>query len=187
MQISFVPETQNFTPVDLVKARSIYQDIFDNIRASKYVFDRKTFKVLIAGGGIAGLILAHMLEKFHIDYLLLESHGEIDPTIGASIGILPNGARILDQLDLYEPIAELDYKDKRGNHIHKENGDCLLNIARFHNHIEHRYLSYIGEWFIVCPHADSSKLDMDIRLYLSTVNGSFVCSMTGCETRTACF
>lgn len=100
----------------------------------------KPFKVIIAGGGIAGLVLAHMLEKFNVDYLLLESHGEIGPTIGASIGILPNGARILDQLDLYEPIAELDYKDKRGSHIHKGNGDCLLHVARFHDHIELRYM-----------------------------------------------
>ncbi|QGA18409.1 hypothetical protein EYB26_006094 [Talaromyces marneffei] len=99
----------------------------------------KPFKVLIAGGGIAGLALAHMLEKFHIDYLLLESHSEIDPTLGASIGIGPHGSRILDQLDLYEPIAELDYKDKRGNHIHKENGDCLLNVSRFNHHLEYRH------------------------------------------------
>ncbi|KUL90235.1 hypothetical protein ZTR_02097 [Talaromyces verruculosus] len=99
----------------------------------------KTFKVLIAGGSIAGLALAHMLEKFHLDYILLEAHSEIDPNIGASIGIGPHGARILDQLDLYEPIAELNYKDKRGDHIHKENGDCLLNVSRFHRHVEIRH------------------------------------------------
>jgi 2-polyprenyl-6-methoxyphenol hydroxylase-like FAD-dependent oxidoreductase len=105
---------------------------------------KNPFRVLIAGGGIAGLVLAHMLEKFQIDYLLLEAHSEIDPTIGASIGILPNGARILDQLDLYEPIAELADKDRRGNHIHRENGDCLLHISLFIDHIEYRYKSLLS-------------------------------------------
>lgn len=60
------------------------------LSGSKYDFDRKPFKVLIAGGGIAGLALAHMLEKFPIDYLLSEAHSEIDPNIGASIGIGTN-------------------------------------------------------------------------------------------------
>lgn len=90
----------------------------------------KPFKALIAGGGIPGLALAHMLEKFHIDYLLLEAHSEIDPNIGASIGIGPHGARILDQLDLYELITELNYKD---------NGHCLLDVSRFYRHVEIRY------------------------------------------------
>lgn len=140
----------------------------------------KPFKVLITGGGIAGLVLAHMLEKFNIDYLLLESHDEIDPTIGASIGILPNGARILDQLDLYEPIAELDSRDKRATHIHREDGDCLLNVARFYDHIEHRYACRIAEYSITCLLSDCSKSGTDTKLHSLIVSGFFVCSMSGC-------
>ncbi|KAK6217790.1 short-chain alcohol dehydrogenase [Pestalotiopsis sp. IQ-011] len=44
------------------------------------------FKVIIAGGGVAGLPLANMLEKFDIDYVLLESHGDITPTYWDQIG-----------------------------------------------------------------------------------------------------
>lgn len=48
-----------------------------------------------------------MLEKIGIDYLILEKCHEMAPQVGASIGILPNGNRILDQIDLYDDIAAL--------------------------------------------------------------------------------
>ncbi|GKT46809.1 FAD-dependent monooxygenase andE [Colletotrichum spaethianum] len=67
----------------------------------------KDFKVIIAGGGIAGLMLANLLEKFGIDYVILEAYHEMAPQVGASIGILPNGSRVLDQLGLYDEIRKL--------------------------------------------------------------------------------
>ncbi|CCF44095.1 FAD dependent monooxygenase, partial [Colletotrichum higginsianum] len=65
------------------------------------------FKVIIVGGSISGLSLANMLERFGIDYVLLEGHSVIAPQLGASIGLLPAGLRILDQLGCYETIREL--------------------------------------------------------------------------------
>ena len=62
-------------------------------------------RVIIVGGSIAGLTLAHSLEACHIDYLVLEARADIAPAVGASIGILPNGARILDQLGLWPAIG----------------------------------------------------------------------------------
>lgn len=67
----------------------------------------KNFRVLIAGGGIAGLTLANMFERLGIDYLLLEANSDIAPVVGASIGLLANGLRILDQIDLYEDVRKL--------------------------------------------------------------------------------
>ncbi|KAH1656598.1 orotidine-5'-phosphate decarboxylase [Aspergillus fumigatus] len=64
-------------------------------------------RVLIIGGSIAGLTLAHCLEKAKIDYVLLEKKEEIAPQEGASIGILPNGGRIMEQLGLYHQIEQL--------------------------------------------------------------------------------
>jgi 2-polyprenyl-6-methoxyphenol hydroxylase-like FAD-dependent oxidoreductase len=64
------------------------------------------FRVIIAGGGISGLTLALALEKANIDYMLLEARDTIAPSIGASIGIFQNGARILDQLGCLDEIAE---------------------------------------------------------------------------------
>ncbi|KAF5524540.1 FAD-dependent monooxygenase andE [Colletotrichum aenigma] len=65
------------------------------------------FKVIIAGGSVSGLSLANMLEKFNIDYVLLEAYPQIAPQVGASIGLLSNGFRILDQFGCYEPIRDI--------------------------------------------------------------------------------
>ncbi|KAJ3503677.1 hypothetical protein NLJ89_g8326 [Agrocybe chaxingu] len=65
------------------------------------------FKVVIVGGSISGLSLANMLEKFDIDYVLLEAYDGIAPQLGASIGLLPSGLRILEQLGCYERIQAM--------------------------------------------------------------------------------
>ncbi|CRK32828.1 hypothetical protein BN1708_005929 [Verticillium longisporum] len=64
------------------------------------------FRVLVAGGGIAGLTLANCLERAGVEYILLEAHDNVAPRVGASIGLLPNGSRILDQLGCYDKILE---------------------------------------------------------------------------------
>ncbi|KAJ5112244.1 hypothetical protein N7532_000289 [Penicillium argentinense] len=79
-------------------------------------------KVLIAGGSIAGLSLALMLEQNGIDFLVLEAYPSIAPQVGASIGVLPNGLRILNQLGCYEdviaaaeyPVEKVVFRDSRG-------------------------------------------------------------------------
>ncbi|KAF2425531.1 FAD/NAD(P)-binding domain-containing protein [Tothia fuscella] len=67
----------------------------------------KGLRVIIVGGGIAGLTLANILQYSNIDFLLLERRDVIDPQIGASIGIMPNENRILDQLGCFDAIDEL--------------------------------------------------------------------------------
>lgn len=52
------------------------------------------------GGSVAGLTLANILERYKIDYVVVEKHATIAPQLGASIATLPHGARILDQLGL---------------------------------------------------------------------------------------
>lgn len=64
------------------------------------------FRVIIAGGSVAGLTLAHCLLKNNIDCIVLEASSEVAPEVGASIGILPNGARILDQLGVFDDVQE---------------------------------------------------------------------------------
>lgn len=74
-----------------------------------------TFKIIIVGGSVAGLSLANMLERFNIEYILLEGYPEIAPQVGASIGLLPNGLRILDQLGCYEA-----YRAKAEDQIYQQ-------------------------------------------------------------------
>ncbi|KAK8074375.1 FAD-binding domain-containing protein [Apiospora hydei] len=64
------------------------------------------FKVLIIGGGVAGLSLAIMLEMYGFEYELLEKHGDVAPKLGAGVGLTPNGARILDQIGVWESMCE---------------------------------------------------------------------------------
>ncbi|KAM0281969.1 hypothetical protein ACHAO9_010450 [Fusarium lateritium] len=99
------------------------------------------FKVIIAGGGIAGLTLANMLERFGLDYVLLESHSAIAPPVGASIGMFPNGLRILDQIGCYEPIKKLfgNTVPYNVNHTRGENGDILSSVFGFFDHLERRH------------------------------------------------
>ncbi|KAH7402239.1 hypothetical protein DE146DRAFT_459836 [Phaeosphaeria sp. MPI-PUGE-AT-0046c] len=66
--------------------------------------DNRPFRVIIGGGGIAGLTLANALEKASVDYILLEARDTISPQVGASIGIFPNGGRIIDQLGCFDQI-----------------------------------------------------------------------------------
>ncbi|KAJ5087189.1 monooxygenase [Penicillium angulare] len=64
------------------------------------------FRVVIVGGSVAGLTLAHCLWKSNIDFVVLEAYREIAPQVGASIGILANGARILDQLGMFDDVLD---------------------------------------------------------------------------------
>lgn len=86
--------------------------------------DKTGFKVIIGGGSITGLTLANMLQSFDIDFLVLESYPDIAPQVGASIGILPHGQRILDQLGLHQkinslapPLDSFHFRDHTGNII----------------------------------------------------------------------
>ncbi|KAJ8115387.1 hypothetical protein ONZ43_g4676 [Nemania bipapillata] len=65
---------------------------------------KQHYEVIIAGGGIAGVTLALMLEKLDISYILLEGRDTLESDRGAGIGLQPNGLRILDQLGLIEDI-----------------------------------------------------------------------------------
>ncbi|KAF7592167.1 hypothetical protein BBP40_000654 [Aspergillus hancockii] len=65
------------------------------------------FKVIIVGGSMTGLTLAHCLDRAGIDYVVLEKHHDIHPQLGASLVISPNGGRILEQLGVFQRVEEL--------------------------------------------------------------------------------
>lgn len=67
---------------------------------------KSEFQVIIVGGSIGGLTLAHCLQRAGIDHIVLEKASNPAPQIGASVGIAPNGARVLDQLRLYDLVEE---------------------------------------------------------------------------------
>ncbi|KAH0336412.1 FAD/NAD(P)-binding domain-containing protein, partial [Aureobasidium melanogenum] len=94
-------------------------------------------KVIIAGGGIAGLTLANALEQANIDYVLLERRNEIAPQVGASILLLANGCRILDQLGCTaalskctEPVTWAHDRDQLGRPLAQASRVSQLMKAR---------------------------------------------------------
>ncbi|KAL2787876.1 hypothetical protein BJX66DRAFT_353024 [Aspergillus keveii] len=95
-------------------------------------------KVLIAGGGIAGLALAVMLEKHGVEYTLLEAYPEIVAPAGAGICMLPHGLRILDQLGCYEALLDkvqdvmeiMTYRDQKGEELVTLDGYTVKNVER---------------------------------------------------------
>ena len=103
------------------------------------ISNNKPFRVLIVGGGVAGLTLANMLERFNIDYLILEGHGDIAPAVGASIGMFPNGLRILDQIDLYEPLEKLMGSFEETQSTRDMKGRPIMSIPRFQDHVRLRH------------------------------------------------
>lgn len=65
---------------------------------------KRPFRVVVVGAGVAGLVLSNALQRAGIDHVVLEKHKEIVWPSGASIGIWPNGARLLDQLGCLDAV-----------------------------------------------------------------------------------
>lgn len=63
------------------------------------------FRVIIVGAGVAGLTLAHCLDKAGIDYLVLDK-GVVAPPFGTTITIQPHGCRILHQLGILDDVLD---------------------------------------------------------------------------------
>jgi 2-polyprenyl-6-methoxyphenol hydroxylase-like FAD-dependent oxidoreductase len=83
-------------------------------------------KVLIAGGGIAGLCLALKLEKLGIEAEVFEAASQIRP-IGVGINLLPHATAVVESIGLRDAVAEravetsaLHYYNKLGQPIWSE-------------------------------------------------------------------
>lgn len=63
-------------------------------------------RVIIIGGAITGLTLAHCLQKAGIDYVLLEKHSDILTNLGGTLALLPAGCRVLDQLGVFDLLED---------------------------------------------------------------------------------
>lgn len=76
----------------------------DETSSSNGETNGSSFKVIIVGAGVAGLTLAHCLERASIDYLVLDK-GVIAPPFGTTITMQPHACRILDQLGILEDVV----------------------------------------------------------------------------------
>lgn len=69
----------------------------------------------IIGGGVAGLTLANYLEQVGISYILWEKRCIVQD-VGAGVGLIPTGLRILDQLGLYQKLVQYYTPHDRWDH-----------------------------------------------------------------------
>jgi 2-polyprenyl-6-methoxyphenol hydroxylase-like FAD-dependent oxidoreductase len=65
------------------------------------------FKVIVVGGGPAGLIAAHALSRANIDFVVLESRAAVVVDVGASLVLFPQNLRVLAQLGLSERVRSI--------------------------------------------------------------------------------
>ncbi|KAJ5584992.1 uncharacterized protein N7459_004792 [Penicillium hispanicum] len=105
---------------------------------------REHVTVGIVGGGIAGLSLARMLELSGISYCLWESYRSFAPNSGASIGLMPSGLRILDQLGLYSQIKPYDVPHQWWEH---RDGQGRLQ-AKIYSHAQLKERTGYGGFFL---------------------------------------
>ncbi|KAF4637218.1 hypothetical protein G7Y89_g864 [Cudoniella acicularis] len=104
-----------------------------------------SFTAIIVGGSVAGLTLAHTLSRANINYILLEARDTLSPNLGAGIVVMPNGARILDQMGIWEPIN--DVMTPMGIQYRRRSDGTLVSQADFPKRVEERlgYFSGIME------------------------------------------
>lgn len=141
------------------------------------------FKAIIVGGGIAGLTLANMLERFDIDYVLLEGHDHIIPNIGASIALSPNGLLVLDQLGVYEAIREVSRDGEIDNvHIYDMNRETLSWTKNLEGHTERRWV-YLGTQLCFVTETNQTSVDSATQSGSATEFGYWKRCMKSCITR----
>ena len=99
----------------------------------------RPFKVVIVGASVAGLSLANMLQAKDIDYVVLEAYPAIAPQVGASIGLLPHGNRLLDQLGLFDRILELSPPVDSFS-FRDQTGSVLATYQNMDRHLIERYV-----------------------------------------------
>ncbi|KAK8092362.1 uncharacterized protein PG998_014847 [Apiospora kogelbergensis] len=90
------------------------------------------FKVIIAGGSVAGLTLANALEKAGVDYVLLEKR-DIAPEMGFALLILPCTTIVHDQLGVSQgylppaiPFDIREHFDGNGGLVSSTNEGALI-------------------------------------------------------------
>ena len=64
----------------------------------------RNFKVVIVGGGIAGLSLAHALTLANINFVVLERRESVVEASGAGVGSWPHSIPFLKQIGVYEKL-----------------------------------------------------------------------------------
>jgi 2-polyprenyl-6-methoxyphenol hydroxylase-like FAD-dependent oxidoreductase len=95
-------------------------------------------RIIVVGGGIAGLTMANALEKASIDFVLLEARARFDPQVGASLVLGPSAMRIFDQVGAVQAI--LDHTAPvQFSKVHRGDGSLIMPPSPAFQLIQARY------------------------------------------------
>ena len=67
---------------------------------------QSSFKVIVVGGGITGLVMSNALSKAQIEHVVFESRNDIVYPAGGSFGLWPHVGRILEQLGCWDLVKQ---------------------------------------------------------------------------------
>jgi 2-polyprenyl-6-methoxyphenol hydroxylase-like FAD-dependent oxidoreductase len=90
------------------------------------------FRVIVVGGGVGGLVASHCLQRANIDHVVLERRSTVAPAEGGSIGMYPQGSRILKQIGCLKPVEDA-CTDCLHYWLRKPNGKALADIPFWSN------------------------------------------------------
>ncbi|KAH7014098.1 FAD binding domain protein [Microdochium trichocladiopsis] len=146
------------------------------------------FRVIIAGGGIAGLTLANMFEKFDIDYVILEAYKDIAPPVGASIALKPNGLLILDQIGCYDGVAKVAHSSADGEAwVRDPNGKPISMQRLLYQHVGKRHgynmLFFDRQWLLKVLYDHLRSKD---KVFVNQKVQTITTGPLGVEVKTAC-
>ncbi|KAG0258339.1 hypothetical protein BG011_003363 [Mortierella polycephala] len=101
----------------------------------------RNLKVLICGGGIAGLTLAVLLERAGIDYEVFERARQVRP-LGSALGIGPNVMPMIEQLGLLDQFLTIS---KANDFVSNFNEDLELTSRYAYTELPERngYANYV--------------------------------------------
>ncbi len=99
------------------------------------------FRVIVVGGGVAGLTAAHALHKAGINYVVLERNNEAAPATGASIAIHPHGARILQQIGCLQ--AAKDACSPMHRSVNRMPDGRAIIDSKFFSHVIEKYIFHL--------------------------------------------
>ncbi|KAF9095656.1 hypothetical protein BGX23_000156 [Mortierella sp. AD031] len=114
---------------------------FSSIYPYSSLLEKPTFKVLIVGAGIGGLMLGHCLERAGIDYVILERMQALQVP-KATIQLTSNTLHVMEQLGLIDEIMRIA-KPISGIILRKHNMSIVGKMDVSYTKERHGYYSYI--------------------------------------------
>ena len=78
--------------------------------------DEREAAVVVVGAGPGGAVLSYLLARSGVETLLLERHPDLDREF-RGFGFQPDALRLFDEMDLLEPILDLDHEEVRSGEL----------------------------------------------------------------------